>query len=138
MVTRQNSRKAERGQVLILFSFFLVALLLFAGMAIDFGMAYVTSAQIGKAADSAALTAARYSALGTAGATALATSAYNMNYNATSLDYGEPKGAPGVVVSPPVVRDPLAPRQVKLRWHALDCQCHRNQSDVFDRTIARV
>ncbi len=101
MVTRQNSRKAERGQVLILFSFFLVALLLFAGMAIDFGMAYVTSAQIGKAADSAALTAARYSALGTAGATALATSAYNMNYNATSLDY-DPNAVQPPVITPTV------------------------------------
>jgi Flp pilus assembly protein TadG len=79
----------------------MVVLLLFVGLAIDFGMAYVTRAQLSKAADAAALTAARYSALGTAQATTLAQEAFAMNYNSSSLNYvSNPNGAPGVVVTP--------------------------------------
>jgi Flp pilus assembly protein TadG len=57
----------------------MVVLLLFVGLAVDFGMAYLTRAQLGKAADAAALTAARYSALPTATATGYAQSAFAMN-----------------------------------------------------------
>ena len=87
MHSRRNIWSAERGQVLILCALSMIVLLLFVGLAIDFGMAYVTKAQIGKAADAAVLTAARYSAQGTAKATALAQSAFAMNYGSSSLDY---------------------------------------------------
>lgn len=87
MITRRNFRKAERGQALILCALFMFVLLLFVGLAIDFGFAYVTRAQLGKAADAAALTAARYSAKGQTTATLLAKSAFAMNYNSSTLDY---------------------------------------------------
>lgn len=83
----RNSRRAERGQVLILCALFMVILMLFVGLAIDFGMAYVTRAQLGKAADAAVLTAARNSNLGPTKATALANAAFAMNYNSNSLGY---------------------------------------------------
>ena len=54
-------RKSERGQVLILCAVCLVVLLLFVGLAIDFGMAYVSKASLGKAVDAAALTGAKNS-----------------------------------------------------------------------------
>jgi len=90
MITRRNFRKAERGQVLILCAIFMIVLLLFVGLAVDFGMAYVTKAQLGKAVDAAALTGARYSAQGTVKGTALAQSAFAMNYGTSSLDYTAP------------------------------------------------
>ncbi len=98
MIIRQNSRKAERGQVLILCALFMIVLMLFVGLAIDFGMAYVTKAQLGKAADAAVLTASRYSALGTTKATALAQSAFAMNYNPSSLAY-DPTVAPVITLT---------------------------------------
>ena len=67
-----EKRQGERGQVLILCALCLTVLLLFVGLAIDFGLAYVTKANLGKGVDAAALTAARYSAQGTSASTALA------------------------------------------------------------------
>lgn len=99
MIIRRKYRKKERGQVLILCALFMVILLLFAGLAIDFGMAYVTRAELGKAADAAALTAARYSGQGTASATSLAKSAFAMNYNSSSLNYNA-KIPPVVTITP--------------------------------------
>lgn len=96
MITRRNFRKAERGQTLVLCAIFMAVLLLFVGLALDFGMAYVTRAQIGKAADAASLTAARYSAQGPTKAAQLAQNAFNMNYGSSSLAYG---GAPVVNVT---------------------------------------
>jgi len=46
----------ESGQVLVLFAVSLSALLLCAGMAIDFGLAYLTKAQLARASDAASLT----------------------------------------------------------------------------------
>jgi Flp pilus assembly protein TadG len=78
MIIRRKSRNGERGQVLILCAISLVVLLLFIGLAVDFGMAYVTKARLGKAADAAALTGARYSAQ--PAYADLATSSFAMNY----------------------------------------------------------
>ncbi len=96
MITRRNVRKAERGQVLIMCAVSMLVLLLFVGFAIDFGVAYVTKAQLGKASDAAALVAARYSAQGATKAEAMAQSAFAMNYNSSSLDY---TAAPTVTVT---------------------------------------
>jgi Flp pilus assembly protein TadG len=84
MINRRKEMKGQRGQVLILCAVCLVILLLFVGLAIDFGMAYVTRAKLGKAADAAALTGARYSAQGVATATSLAQSSFAMNYGSSS------------------------------------------------------
>ena len=88
MLISRKYRKGERGQVLILCAICLVVLLLFVGFAIDFGMAYVTKARLGKAVDAAALTGARYSAQAAGEtladaqteSTALAQSSFAMNY----------------------------------------------------------
>lgn len=96
MNTRRNVRKAERGQVLIMCAVSMFVLLLFVGFAIDFGVAYVTKAQLAKASDAASLTAARYSGMGPTAATTLAQSAFAMNYGPSSLDY---TSAPVVTVA---------------------------------------
>ena len=65
-------------------------LLLFAGLAIDFGLAYVTKASLGKAVDAAALTAAKYTALGQTQCTQIAQSSFNMNYHNSNRDVASP------------------------------------------------
>lgn len=83
MPISRKHRKGERGQVLILCAVSLVVLLLFVGLAIDFGLAYVTKASLGKAVDAAALTGARNLYQGTDKATTIATSSFAMNYNSS-------------------------------------------------------
>ena len=98
MLISRKYRKGERGQVLILCAICLVVLLLFVGLAIDFGMAYVTKARLGKAVDAAALTGARYSAQAAGEtladaqteSTALAQSSFAMNYVTSGLDAAVP------------------------------------------------
>jgi Flp pilus assembly protein TadG len=87
---RQNYRKRERGQVLIMCALFLVLFLLMVGLAIDFGMAYVARANLGKAVDAAALTGAKNLQLGQAQATALAQSAFAMNYGTSGTNAAAP------------------------------------------------
>jgi Flp pilus assembly protein TadG len=84
LIKRRNHRRGERGQVLVLCAVCIVVLLLFIGLAVDFGFAYVAKARLGKAADAAALIGARYSGKGSAAATALAKSAFSMNYGSPS------------------------------------------------------
>jgi len=84
IINRRNHRRGERGQVLVLCAVCIVVLLLFIGLAVDFGFAYVAKARLGKAADAAALIGARYSAQGTTVSTALAQSAFAMNYGGAS------------------------------------------------------
>jgi Flp pilus assembly protein TadG len=52
---RWSGREGERGQILILFAVFLTVLVLFMGLGIDLGFAYITKAQLSKAVDAAAL-----------------------------------------------------------------------------------
>lgn len=100
MIVRRNFRHGERGQVLILCAVFMVVLLLFVGLAIDFGFAYVTKARLGKAVDAAALACARYSAQGSTQSQALAQSTFNLNYSTSDRDT-----APPVVTIPPFTTD---------------------------------
>jgi hypothetical protein len=86
MAIRRKSKNGERGQVLILFAISLIVLLLFIGLTIDFGLAYVTKAQLGKAIDAAALAAGKNTGKGQAAFTPIATSAFFMNYGNTSRD----------------------------------------------------
>jgi len=79
---RWKNRRSERGQILPMFVVLLPVLLLFVGITIDFGMAYVTKTALSRAADAAALAAMRNVNLGQAEATQLATAAFNANYSA--------------------------------------------------------
>ena len=81
---RKPNRSKEHGQILLFFAVLLPVLLLFVGLAVDFGFAYVTRAALSKAVDAAALDGMRNLNQGQARATAIAQSAFNTNY-ATAL-----------------------------------------------------
>jgi Flp pilus assembly protein TadG len=100
MRASQKHRNGERGQVLILCAVFLVVLLLFVGLAIDFGLAYITKANLGKSVDAAALTAARYSAQGEDQSTLLAKSAFAMNYGNPARDHNNTPPVPTITYTP--------------------------------------
>jgi Flp pilus assembly protein TadG len=85
-----TGRRGERGQIIIMFALALTILLLFAGLAIDFGLAYVTKAKLGKAVDAAALSGARYVGKGQATATSIAQSSFTMNYGTSTRDVTPP------------------------------------------------
>ena len=74
--------RSERGQILPLLIVLLPILLLFVGLTLDLGMAYVTKAALSKAADAAALAAMKNMKAGQAAATAYAQDAFNANYAA--------------------------------------------------------
>jgi Flp pilus assembly protein TadG len=76
----QGKDRSTDGQILLLFAFLLPILLMFAGLAVDYGFAYVTKATLSKAVDAAALAAMRNLNQGQARATAIAQSAFNVNY----------------------------------------------------------
>lgn len=59
MHTKRSSISSERGYALIYMCVVLVVLLLFTGLAVDTGRAYIVKAQLSKAVDGAALAAAR-------------------------------------------------------------------------------
>ena len=55
MTNHRRHVSSERGMTLIYMAFFLTALLLSSGLAVDTGRAYVVKAQLSKAVDGAAL-----------------------------------------------------------------------------------
>ena len=86
----RKRKKSEHGQVWVLFGLAIAVLMVFVGMAIDYGRAYVAKTTLAKAVDAAALTAMKDINLGTgnlpncgttspAGAAAL--EAFNVNFN---------------------------------------------------------
>lgn len=81
---RKRIRGHQRGQILPMFVVLLPVLLLFVGLTLDFGMAYVTKSALSRAADAAALAGMRNIKLGQSEATTLATAAFNANYTAFS------------------------------------------------------
>jgi Flp pilus assembly protein TadG len=81
----QNATGKESGQVLVLFALWLPLLLLFVGLGIDFGFAFLTKAQLGKAADAAALAAMRNLGRGETEASAIGQAEFALNYNAHSI-----------------------------------------------------
>jgi len=89
-----NIRGYARGQILPMFVVLLPILLLFVGLTLDLGMAYVTKSALSKAADAAALAAMKNIKQGQAVATQLATQAFNANYAA----FGSNSPAPSVTV----------------------------------------
>lgn len=70
----------RRGSALLTFVFLLPVVFLFVGLAIDFGIAYITSASLSKAVDAACLAGMRNHYLGTAQATAIANAQFAANY----------------------------------------------------------
>jgi Flp pilus assembly protein TadG len=81
---RKGIRGNQRGQILPMFVVLLPVLLLFVGLTLDFGVAYVTKSALSRAADAAALAGMRNIKLGQSEATTLATAAFNANYTAFS------------------------------------------------------
>lgn len=75
-----RSEQEDSGQVVIVLAIVLPILLLFMGLAIDSGMAYITRARLSKAVDAACLTGMKNLPLGQTTAKGLATHIFNANY----------------------------------------------------------
>ena len=90
-----KEKQRERGQVLAMFVVMLPVLILFVGLTLDFGMAFVTKTALSKAADAAAITAMRNVKQGQSTAIALARNAFNANYAA----FGNNSPVPTVNIS---------------------------------------
>jgi Flp pilus assembly protein TadG len=69
---------------------FMVVIILFVGMAIDFGFAYVTKASLSKSVDAACLTGARNLSQGRSQADTLARSSFALNYGTSGRDVSAP------------------------------------------------
>ena len=82
-------RRGERGQTLIMLTIMAMVLFLFAGLAIDGSMAYLTKADLAKAVDAACLAGMRNRYRGESVARTVAQNAFNANYAKTDLN---PKG----------------------------------------------
>ncbi len=82
--------REKDGQTLIMFTLFLVVIVLFVGLGIDVGFAYVTKASLSKAVDAAALAGTRNLSLGQQQATAIAQSTFTINYGHPGRDVGSP------------------------------------------------
>ena len=87
---RHKSTSNERGQTLPMYALFLIMMILFAGLAIDLGYAYVTRANLSKAADAAALVGMRNLPAGQANAIAIAQSTFAANYQSSGRDTSMP------------------------------------------------
>jgi Flp pilus assembly protein TadG len=93
---RQREDVRERGQVLVMFLCFLVVLLLFVGMGIDLGFAYITQARLSKAVDAAALAAMNNYYQGTAQAISIGQATFDANFAPNTNNV-----APGYVIGTP-------------------------------------
>ena len=71
-----------------MFAVFLLVMILFVGMAIDLGYAYVTKANLSKAVDAAALRGMLSISKGTAQAANVAQSVFQANYRSSGRDSG--------------------------------------------------
>ena len=87
---RNKSGSNERGQILPMLAVFLVVMILFVGLAIDLGYAYVTKANLSKAVDAAALKGMLSLGQGQAGAIAIAKSVFAANYQSSGRDSSPP------------------------------------------------
>jgi Flp pilus assembly protein TadG len=80
LLDQRKVKHNENGQILLALAILLPILLLFVGLAIDFGFAYVTKTSLSRAVDAAALAGMRNVNQGQAQAKAIAQSAFNVNY----------------------------------------------------------
>ena len=83
-----KARFRENGQSLIMYVFLMMILILFVGLGIDLGFAYVTRANLSKAVDAACLSGIRSFPSGTITASALASSMFKANYGQPGRDTG--------------------------------------------------
>jgi Flp pilus assembly protein TadG len=74
----------ERGQILVMFALSLPLLVLFMGFAIDFGFAFLVKSELSKASDATALAVMRNLGRGETSATAIGSSMFTINFNASS------------------------------------------------------
>jgi len=72
--------KNDRGQTMIIYAFLFSILILFAGLAIDAGILYITKAKLSTAVDSATLTGMKNLQSGQTTAATLATNMFDANY----------------------------------------------------------
>src|SRR5271170_6215744 len=96
---REPGRGRERGQVLALFAYFLTVLLLFVGLGVDLGFAYITQARLAKSVDAAALAGISNFYLGLPTATSVANNTFNVNFSPNNKQPGYIQGTPTVQTS---------------------------------------
>ncbi|MEI6082960.1 MAG: pilus assembly protein TadG-related protein [Verrucomicrobiota bacterium] len=98
-LTRPRPARSSRqdGQSMVMFVFFLVVLILFTGLGIDLGFAYITKANLSKAVDAACLEGMLNANQGTVTATAIAQSVFAANYGRPGRDTGTV--TPNIVMS---------------------------------------
>jgi Flp pilus assembly protein TadG len=82
----RTDRPRERGQVLIMFVCFSLVLLLFVGLGIDLGFAYITQARLSKALDAAALAGMDNYYQGTTQAISIAKATFAANFAPNTND----------------------------------------------------
>jgi Flp pilus assembly protein TadG len=75
-----NIVKSDRGQTIVIFALILPILILFAGLAIDVGLLYVTRAKLSTSVDAACLTGMKNLTLGQTTAGQLATNMFQANF----------------------------------------------------------
>jgi Flp pilus assembly protein TadG len=90
---KEKTRRKQRGQILMLLAILIPVLILFAGLVVDFGLAYIAKTTLSKAVDAAALAAMRNLSQGQSKATTIAQNVFNANYQTI----------PGRDASPPTV-----------------------------------
>lgn len=88
-----RTRRKQRGQIFLLLAILIPVLIVFAGFAIDLGLAYITKTTLSKAVDAAALAAMRNLSQGQNTAKTIAQNEFNVNYQTI----------PGRDASPPVL-----------------------------------
>jgi Flp pilus assembly protein TadG len=86
--TDRGASRRQSGQALLTFVFFLVVLILFVGLGIDVGFAYITKANLSKAVDASCLAGMRSLSQGTVTASAVANSTFLTNYGKPGRDTG--------------------------------------------------
>ena len=80
LLDQRKSRSNHRGQILLIFAFLFPVLILFIGLGIDAGFAWIMKALLSRAVDAAALAGMRNIDLGTTQAQAIAQDAFNANF----------------------------------------------------------
>ena len=84
------TRRKDRGQVIILLAICLTVMLMFVGLSVDVGFAYVTRAKLSRAVDAACLEAMKNLSQGQAMARTLAQKTFQANYPTSGLDAAAP------------------------------------------------
>jgi Flp pilus assembly protein TadG len=84
LIRGRNASGKESGQILVLTALSLPLILLFVGFAIDFGLGFLTKAELAKACDAASLAVMRNLGRGQTEASAIGNAVFALNYNGSS------------------------------------------------------